>query len=70
MSLAGGRMMVDNIVWATKTLISAEGAIMSSVLPTYVADIIHDVFLMSARHFRNLCRHFTSKVAAFFLDFG
>ena len=70
MSLAGGRMMVDTIIWATKTLIMAEGAIMSPVLPTYIADIIHDVFLMSARHSRILGRHFISKVTAFVLHFG
>ena len=38
---------------------------MSLVLPTYLADIIHDVFLMLARHSRILCRHFVSKVASF-----
>ena len=54
----------------TITLISEEGAIMSPVLPTYVAGIIHDLFLMSAGHSRILCRHFISKVATFFLDFG
>ena len=60
---------VDMYVQTIK-LISAEGAIMSSVLPTYVADIIHDVFLMSARHSRDLCRNFISKVATFFLNLG
>ena len=34
----------------TIKLISEEGALMSPVLPTYIADIIHDDFLMSARY--------------------
>ena len=31
-------------IWGKITLISEEGTIMPSVLPTYVADIIHDIF--------------------------
>ena len=32
------------------TLVREEGAIMSLVLPTYVADILQDMFFFSSRH--------------------
>ena len=43
-------MLVDAGYGQTIKRSSEEGAIMSPVLPTYVADIIHDIFFMSARH--------------------
>ena len=53
--------------------ISEEGAIMSLVLPTYVAGILQDMFFFVERFSVGtsiLCRHFISKLSIFLLHFG